>query len=92
LALAVSAAAAVRMVAIANAEALLILIPAVVGGAIGLTRPVNRAGLVTAAALVAATAAVSLIGYWGLFFLPSVVLLGVAATRPSSPDGRRIRA
>jgi hypothetical protein len=30
--------------------------------------------------------AVSLIGYWGLLFLPSVVLLLVAASRPSSAE------
>ena len=83
-----SAGASVRIVAIDNAEALVILVPAVAGGTIALTRPTSRVALVTAAVLVAATAAVSLTGYWGLLFLPSVVLLGVAAARP---QGREVR-
>jgi hypothetical protein len=92
-ALAVSGAAAVRMIAIDNAVALVILIPAVVGGLLGLWRPAARFALAAAAVLVAATMAVSLIGYWGLLFLPSVVLLLVAASRPShaQPEARSPR-
>jgi hypothetical protein len=74
------------MIAIYNAVALVILIPAVAGGLIALWRPAARFALVVAAVLVAATMAVSLIGYWGLLFLPSVVLLLVAANRPSSAE------
>ena len=83
-----SAGASVRIVAIDNAEALVILVPAVAGRTIALTRPTGKVALVAAAVLVAATAAVSLTGYWGLLFLPSVVLLGVAAARPQGREAR----
>lgn len=79
LALAISAALVIRVIAIDNPEALVILAPAVAGGTLGLARPRSRVALLIAAALVFATAGVSLIGYVGFLYLPSFVLLVWAA-------------
>jgi hypothetical protein len=68
--------------AIGNPFALAVLAPAVAGGLVGLRWSERRTAAIAAATLISMTIAVSLIGYWGLFFVPSVMLLVMSALRP----------
>lgn len=68
----------VRVVAIDNAGAVVILMPALLGSLIAL-RVRNRMLLVLAAVLTALTAVVSLIGWVGLLCFPSIALFVSAA-------------
>jgi len=79
LSLALSGALVIRLIAIDNPEALVILAPAVAGGTLALARPRSRVALLIAAVLMFATAVVSLIGYVGFLYVPSIVLLTWAA-------------
>lgn len=79
LALAVGAPLVIRVIAIDNPEALVILAPAIAGGLLGLAMPRSRPALLIAAALVFATAVFLLIGYAGFLYVPSIVLLVWAA-------------
>lgn len=67
-----------RVVAIDNAGAVVILMPALLGSLIAL-KARNRIGLVLAAVLTAMTAIVTLIGWIGVLYFPSVALFVSAA-------------
>jgi hypothetical protein len=84
--LALTAILAVRIVAIGNTVALVILAPAALGGVVGL-RARTSAALVVAALLTFVTAIVSLIGGVGLLYFPSIALFISAAI-----DRRRARS
>jgi hypothetical protein len=79
LALVLSSALVVRVIAIDNPEALVIVAPALVGSLLAVRWPDARGALLTAVVLIGVTAVFSLIGWVGLLFLPSLVLLGWAA-------------
>lgn len=79
LGLALSSALVVRVVAIDNPEALVIVAPALVGSLVAVIWPGVRGALLTAVVLIGVTAVFSLIGWVGLLFIPSLVLLGSAA-------------
>ena len=61
--------------------------PAIVGSLLALWRPEHRGFLSVAAALIALTAGVSLIGGVGLLYVPSIVLLIWSAIPKSAPQG-----
>ena len=90
--LALTAILAVRIVAIGNTVALVILAPAALGGVLGL-RVRTSSALVVAALLTAVTAMVSLIGGVGLLYFPSIALFISAAIdrhrAPSHTEDRR---
>jgi hypothetical protein len=75
---AVSAALVVRMAAIGKPEAMVILVPAVIGLVMGLVAR-GRAMLIGAGAVTSMTALVSLIGGVGLLYAPSIALFARAA-------------
>jgi hypothetical protein len=79
LALALSSALVVRVVAIDNPEALVIVAPALVGSLLAVIWPGVRGVSWTAVVLIGVTAVFSLIGWVGLLFVPSLVLLGSTA-------------
>jgi hypothetical protein len=79
LALALSAALVVRVVQIDNPEALVIVAPALAGSLLAVLWPGARGALLTAVVLIGVTAVFSLIGWVGLLFVPSLVLLASAA-------------
>jgi hypothetical protein len=75
----------IRLVAIDNIEALIVLAPAALGAILAL-RSTPRSVLWIAALLTLATASVSLIGGVGLLCLPSIVLFAVGAARGRRPE------
>jgi hypothetical protein len=83
----VSAALVVRVIAIDKPGVVLILAPAIVGSLLALWRPEHRGFLSVAAALIALTAGVSLIGGVGLLYVPSIVLLIWSAIPKSARQG-----
>jgi hypothetical protein len=83
--LSLTAILAVRLIAIDNAPALVILAPALLGAALGL-RVTSRLVLVLAALLTSLTAVVLLIGWIGVLYIPSIVLLVSAAIADSHVD------
>ena len=80
LALGVSAVLVVRIIAIGKPGVFVILAPAILGGALAVRWPRSRAALMSAIPLIAATTVVSLIGYVGLLYTPSLVLLTLAVS------------
>jgi hypothetical protein len=83
IALALSIALVVRVIAIDNPEALVIVAPALVGALLALGWPQMRMVLLTALVLIGVTATFSLIGWIGLLYVPSMILIGLAAVRTS---------
>jgi hypothetical protein len=71
--LALTACLAVRLIAIDNAGAFVILVPAMVGSLLALVSK-SRMALVLASLLTAITGVVSLIGGIGLLYFPSIAL------------------
>lgn len=92
MALAFSGVLVIRVIAIGKPVALVILAPAIAGGAIGLMWPASRAPAFAATLLILTTAVAGLIGYWGWFYLPSVLLLvaGAARRQPSNTVAQRL--
>jgi hypothetical protein len=90
IALVVSIALVLRVIAIDNAEAIVIVAPAFAGGLLVLAWPQMLAVLLTALVLTGITATLSLIGGIGLFYVPSMILIGVAAVRTA--HGESVRA
>lgn len=88
LSLTISTALVIRVIAIDNPEALVILAPAIAGGTLGLTRPRSRLALLVAALLVFATAVVSLFGLVGFLYVPSIALFVAAAVRRDDERSR----
>lgn len=89
IALALSVALVLRVIAIDNAEAIVIVAPALVGVFLVLAWSQMRAVLLTAVVLIGATATLSLIGWIGLLYVPSMILIGVAAVRTSQTQTLR---
>jgi hypothetical protein len=83
LALAVSIALVLRVIAIDNAEAIVIVAPALVGALLVLAWSQLHAVLLTAVVLIGVTAILSLIGWIGLLYVPSSILIGLATVRAS---------
>jgi hypothetical protein len=83
IALGLSIALVVRVIAIDNPEALVIVAPALVGALLAVAWTQMRVTLLTALVLIGVTATVSLIGWIGLLFVPSMVLIGLSAYRIS---------
>lgn len=83
IALALSIALVVRVIAIGNPEALVIVAPALVGALLAIAWSQMRVALLTALVLIGVTATFSLIGWIGLLFVPSMVLIGLSAFRVS---------
>ncbi|HEY8115385.1 MAG TPA: hypothetical protein VIH70_03125 [Actinomycetota bacterium] len=83
IALGLSIALAVRVIAIDNPEALVIVAPALVGALLAVAWPQMRVALLTGLVLIGVTATFSLIGWIGLLFIPSMVLIGLSAYRIS---------
>lgn len=81
IALVLTLALVARVVAIHNLAALVILVPALGGGLIGVAWPQRRPVLAAAVVLIAITAALSLIGGVGLLYAPSLILMGRSAIR-----------
>jgi hypothetical protein len=73
-----------RVLLIDNAEAILIVAPALIGGLAVVTWPRSRWVLVAAVLLIAATAIYSLIGGIGLLYIPSLVLIARGILRPQA--------
>lgn len=80
LALVVTAALAVRVIAIDKPGVLVILCPALAGALLALG-PGGRIKLIASALLTAITAGVSLIGGVGLLYLPSIVMYAWGAAQ-----------
>lgn len=89
IALALSVALVLRVIAIDNAEAIVIVAPALVGVLLVLAWSQMRAVLLTAVVLIGATVTLSLIGWIGLLYVPSMILIGVAAVRTSQTQTLR---
>lgn len=83
IALALSIALVVRVIAIDNPEALVIVAPALVGALLALGWSQMRMVLLTALVLIGVTATFLLIGWIGLLYVPSMILIGLAAVRTS---------
>jgi hypothetical protein len=81
IALALSIALVIRVIAIDNPEALVIVAPAFVGALLALGWSQARAVLLTALVLIGVTTILSLIGWIGLLYVPSIILIGFAAVR-----------
>jgi hypothetical protein len=81
LALVLCAVLVVRVIAIRNPFALLVVAPAIGGGAIALRWPSSWKAAVVSVALIGVTATFGLIGLWGLAFIPSIALLLTGVTR-----------
>jgi hypothetical protein len=84
--LALTSVLVVRVVAVGDAGAVIILAPALLGSLLALRRW-NRLLLVLAAVLTAATAVILLIGWVGLLYFPSIALFVSAAIRDPSVAG-----
>jgi len=72
------------VIAIVKAEAIVIVAPALAGGLAGVGWPQKRIVLATAVILISVTAVLSLIGWIGLLYVPSLVLLIEAVIRRTS--------
>lgn len=83
IALALSVGLVLRVTAIDNAEAIVIVAPALIGALLALAWSHMRAVLLTALVLIGVTASLSLIGWIGLLYVPSMILIGLAAVRTS---------
>lgn len=81
IALALSIALVIRVIAIDNPEALVIVAPAFVGALLAFGWSQTRAILLTALVLIGITTTLSLIGWLGLLYVPSMILIGFAAVR-----------
>jgi len=81
IALALSIVLVVRVIAIDNAGALVIVAPAFVGALLAVAWPQMRAVLLTALMLIGVTAIFSLIGLVGLLYVPSMILIGLGVVR-----------
>ena len=81
IALALSIALVIRVIAINNPEALVIVAPAFVGALLALGWSQTRTVLLTALALIGVTTTLSLIGWIGLLYVPPMILIGFAAVR-----------
>jgi hypothetical protein len=79
IALVLSSAFVLRVIAIDNAEAIVIVAPALVGALLVLAWAQMRAVLLTALVLIGVTASLSLIGWIGLLYVPPMILIGFAA-------------
>jgi hypothetical protein len=79
IALAPSIALVIRVIAIDNPEALVIVAPAFVGALLALGWSQTRVVLLTALVLIGVTTTLSLIGWIGLLYVPSILLIGFAA-------------
>jgi hypothetical protein len=76
----------VRVIAIDNAGAVVVLVPAFAGGLLAIWRP-GRAVLFASALLTSLTAVVSLIGGVGFLYVPSIVLFVWGAVSSTRQDG-----
>jgi hypothetical protein len=65
-----------------NPEAIIIVAPAIIGGVAVVAWPSKRSTLVVALVLIGATAIYSLIGWIGLLYLPSLILILRGVARP----------
>ena len=85
IAVGVSVVLVARVLLIDNPEAIIIVVPALIGGVAVLAWPSKRSALVVALVLIGATAIYSLIGWIGLLYLPSLILIlrGVVTWRVS---------
>lgn len=81
IALTLSVALVIHVIAIANPEALVIVAPAFVGALLAFGWSRTRAVLLTALVLIGMTTTLSLIGWIGLLYVPSMILIGFAAVR-----------
>src|SRR5215217_8261602 len=92
IALALTIALVVRVIAIGNPEALVIIAPALLGAVLALAWARMRVALLTAFVLIGITATLSLIGGVGLLFVPSMILIALSAVRISRtrPSTRNI--
>lgn len=89
IALALSIALVLRVIAIDNAEAVIVVAPALVGALLALAWSRMRAVLLTALVLIGVTATLSLIGWIGLLYVPSMILIGFAAVRSPQTQTRQ---
>jgi hypothetical protein len=71
-----------RVLLINNPEAIIIVAPAIIGGVAVVAWPSKRSTLVVALVLIGATAIYSLIGWIGLLYLPSLILILRGVARP----------
>ena len=92
IALALSMTLVARVIAIDNPEALFIVAPALVGALLAVAWSQSRVALLAALVFICVTATFSLIGWIGLLFVPSMVLIGLSAFRISrtGPSSRSI--
>ncbi len=81
----------VRVIAIDNAGAIVIVLPAFAGGLLAIWRP-GRAVLIASALLTSLTAVVSLIGGVGLLYVPSIVLFIWGAVSSRRQGGAALAA
>ena len=79
IALALSIALVLRVISIDNAEAIVIVAPALVGALLAIAWSHMRGVMLTALVLIGVTATLSLIGWIGLLYVPSMILIGLAA-------------
>jgi hypothetical protein len=86
IALVLSVALVVRVVAIDNLEALVIVAPALIGAVMCIAWPLRRFVLGAAVVLIGITATLSLIGGIGFLYIPSIFLIlrGVVRTVPAA--------
>jgi hypothetical protein len=86
IALVLSVALVVRVVAIDNLEALVIVAPALIGAVMCIAWPLRRFVLGAAVLLIGITAILSLIGGIGFLYIPSIFLIlrGVVRTVPAA--------
>ena len=82
IAVGVSLALVARVLVIENPEAIIIVAPALIGGVAVVAWPWRRSTLVVAFVLIGATALYSLIGWIGLLYVPSLVLIVRGVVRP----------
>jgi hypothetical protein len=87
IAVGVSLALVARVLLIDNPEGIIIVAPALIGGVVVVAWPRRQSTLVIALFLIGATSLYSLIGWVGLLYGPSLVLIVRGVVRP-----RRIRA
>ena len=71
-----------RVLLIDNPKAIIIVAPALIGGVAVVAWPSKRSTLVVALVLIGATAIYSLIGWIGLLYLPSLILILRGVVRP----------
>jgi hypothetical protein len=71
-----------RVLLIDNPEAIIIVVPSLLGGVAVVAWPWLRSTQVVALVLIGATAVYSLIGWIGFLYLPSLVLIARGVVRP----------